>query len=228
MPSPVLAHYNLTAETKVVVDASPWALGAVLLQKQADDNYRPIAYGSRSLTDVEQKYGHIEKEGLAIVFGCERFHMYLYGRSFELETDHRPLEHIYKAKLQSKPTSARLERWRLRLQEYDFHVICRPGASNLADPLSRLPKDGKDGSKRRNMEACADRYVHYMTQAQTPNAMKLEEIQRETADPELQQIKQNLQNNQVYKLPKAYKLIAHELCTQIKISYFGVIALFFG
>lgn len=63
------------------------------------------------------------------------------------------------------------------------------------------------------MEACADRYVHYMTQAQTPNAMKLEEIQRETlADPELQQIKQNLQNNQVYKLPKAYKLIAHELC----------------
>ncbi|CAB3985042.1 Transposon Tf2-9 poly, partial [Paramuricea clavata] len=211
--SPVLAHYNLTAETKVVVDASPWALGSVLLQKQADDNYRPIAYGSRSLTDVEQKYGHIEKEGLAIVFGCEHFHMYLYGRSFELETDHRPLEHIYKAKLQSKPTSARLERWRLRLQEYDFHVIYRPGPSNLADPLSRLPKDGKEGSKRSNMEACADRYVHYMTQAQTPNAMKLEDIQRETlADPELQQIKQNLQNNQVYKLPKAYKLIAHELC----------------
>ncbi|CAB3999688.1 Hypothetical predicted protein [Paramuricea clavata] len=130
--SQVLAHYNLTAETKVVVDASPWALGAVLLQKQADDNYRPIAYGSRSLADVEQKYGHIEKEGLAIVFGCEHFHMYLYGRSFELETDHRPLEHIYKAKLQSKPTSARLERWRLRLQEYDFHVIYRPGPSNLA------------------------------------------------------------------------------------------------
>ena len=79
--------------------------------------------------------------------------------------------------------------------------------------MSRLPKDGKEGSKKSNMEACADRYVHYMTQAQTPNAMKLEEIQRETlADPELQQIKQNLQNNQLYKLPKAYKLIAHELC----------------
>ena len=100
--APVLAHCSLTADTKVVVDASPWA---VLLQKQADDSYRPIAYGSRSLTNVEQKYGHIEKEALAIVYGCEHFHMYLYGRRFELET-----EHIYKAKPQNKLTSARLER----------------------------------------------------------------------------------------------------------------------
>ena len=113
--APVLAHYSLTAETEVVVDALPWAIGAVLLQKQADDSYRPIAYGSRSLTDVEQKYGHIEKEAIAIVYGCEHFHMYLYGHRFELETDHRPLEHIYKAKPQNKLTSARLERWRIRL-----------------------------------------------------------------------------------------------------------------
>ncbi len=130
-----------------------------------------------------------------------------------METDHRPLEHIYEAKVQSKPTTARLERWRLRLQEYDFHVVYRPGPSNLADPLSRHPKDGKTGTDRSNMEACADRYVHYMTQAQTPKAMKLEEIQRETlTDPELQQIKEHLQKNQLHKLPKAYKHIAQELC----------------
>ena len=54
--APLLAQYSLTAETKVVVDASPWAVGAVLLQKQADDSYRPIAYGSKSLTEVERKY----------------------------------------------------------------------------------------------------------------------------------------------------------------------------
>ena len=69
--------------------------------------------------------------------------MYLYGRSFELETDHRPLEHIYKAKPQSKPTSASLERRRIQLQEYDFNVVYRPDTSNLADPLSRLPNDAK-------------------------------------------------------------------------------------
>ena len=211
--APVLAHYSLTAETKVVVDASPWAVGAVLLQKQADDSYRPIAYGSRSLTDVEQKYGHIEKEALAIVYGCEHFHMYLYGRRFELETDHRPLEHIYKAKPQRKPTSARLERWRIRLQEYDFNVVYRPGTSNLADPLSRLPKDSKPGNCRSNMEACADRYVHYMIRAQTPRAMQLDDIRKATLeDPELQKVMQCLRNNMLHQLPRSYIPISHELC----------------
>ena len=96
--APVLAHYSLEAKTRVVVDASPWALGAVLLQEQQDGSYRPIAFGSRSLSETEQKYGQVEKESLAIVFGCEHFHMYLYGRNFKIETDHRPLEHIYKPK----------------------------------------------------------------------------------------------------------------------------------
>jgi hypothetical protein len=95
--SPVLAHYNLTAETKVVVDASPWDTGTGC-RTSPETSRRQLStdcvWWYRSLTDVEQKYGHIEKEGLAILFGCEHFHMYLYGRSFELETDDRPLEHI--------------------------------------------------------------------------------------------------------------------------------------
>ena len=109
----VLAHYSLEAKTRVVVDASPWALGAVLLQEQQDGSYRPIAFGSRSLSETEQKYGRqVKKESLAIVFGCEHFHVYLYGRNFEIETDHRPLEHIYKPKATNtgKPTPARIER----------------------------------------------------------------------------------------------------------------------
>ena len=112
--APVLAHYSPTAKTRVVVDASSWALGAVLLQEQDDSSYRPIAFGSTSLSETEQKYGQIEKESLAIVFGCEHFHMYLYGRKFEIETDHRPLEHIYRPKGSStgKLTPARIERWR--------------------------------------------------------------------------------------------------------------------
>jgi hypothetical protein len=133
--APVLAHYSLEAKTRVVVDASPWALGAVLLQEQHDGLFRPIAFGSRSLSETEQKYRHIEKESLAIMFGS---HMYLYGREFEIETDHRPLEHIYKPKATNsgKPAPARIERWRLRLQECDFKVVYKPGSSNLADSLS--------------------------------------------------------------------------------------------
>ena len=96
--APILAHFSISAPTRVVVDTSPWALGAVLLQQQSDSTYRPIAFESRSLTETEMKYSQIEKEALAIVFGCEHFHLYLYGKPFEMETDHRPLEYIFKPK----------------------------------------------------------------------------------------------------------------------------------
>ena len=141
-----------------MVDASPWALGAVLLQEQQDGSYRPIAFGSRSVSETEQKYGQVEKESLAIVFGCEHFHFYLYGRNFKIETDHRPLEHIYKPKATNtrKPTPARIERWLFRLQEYDFKVVYKPGSSNLADSLSRLARKST-ADTRSNMEACVDR-----------------------------------------------------------------------
>ena len=159
--SPILAHYSLSAKTRVVVDASPWAVGAVLLQEQTDMSFCPVAYGSRSLTDTERKYGQIEKEALPIIFGCEHFHRYLFGREFELETDHRPLEHIYAAKPtnSSKSQPPRIERWHLRLQEYDFKVVYRPGNTNLADLLSRLSNQPQP---RSNMESCADRYVNHL------------------------------------------------------------------
>lgn len=208
--SPVLAHYSLTAPTRVVVDASPWAVGAVLLQQQEDSTYRPIAYGSRALSETERKYAQIEKESLAIVFGCEHFHMYLYGRPFELETDHRPLEHIYKAKASNpgKPPPARIERWKLRLQEYDFKVVYRPGANNLADSLSRLPTP----APRSNMEACADRYVHYLARELTPQAMDTAEVQQVSRDDaELNQIRECIASNQLHKLPASYRQIAKEI-----------------
>ena len=86
------------------------------------------------MTDTERKYGQIEMEALAIVFECEHFHAYLYGTEFELETDHRPLEPTSS----SKPQPARIGRWRLCLQEYDFKAVYRPGRNNLAGSLSQL------------------------------------------------------------------------------------------
>ena len=63
------------------------------------------------------------------------------------------------------------------------------------------------------MEACADRYVHYMTKAQTPRAMQLEEIQKATLeDPELKKVKQCLQNNKLHQLSRSFRLVSHKLC----------------
>lgn len=84
-----------------------------------------VSYASRSLTDVERRYSQTEKEALALVWACERFHMYLSGITFDLITDHKPLEVIYSRK--SNP-SARIERRVLRLQSYDFTVKYKPGA----------------------------------------------------------------------------------------------------
>ncbi|XP_058840195.1 uncharacterized protein LOC131695716 [Topomyia yanbarensis] len=135
-----LRFFDNSMRTRVVADASPVALGAVLLQFEGptDDIPRPIAYASKSLTATEKRYCQTEKEALALVWSVERFSIYLIGRKFELETDHKPLEAIF------KPTStpcARIERWVLRLQSFSFVVKYRKGISNVADPLSRLVEE---------------------------------------------------------------------------------------
>ena len=72
-------------------DASPVSLGAILAQRE-DDSTEPriIAHASRALTPVEMRYSQIEREALAIVWGCERFHLLLYGSQVELRSDHKP------------------------------------------------------------------------------------------------------------------------------------------
>ena len=89
-----LAYFNVNSRTRIVADASPVGLGAVLTQLQGSE-WRVIGYASRCLSDVERRYSQTEKEALALVWACERFNMYVFGREFELETDHKPLEYIY-------------------------------------------------------------------------------------------------------------------------------------
>ena len=114
-----LAYFKVDCR-RIVGDASPVGLGAVLTQVKGRA-WRGVSYTPSSLADMERRYSQTEKEAFALVWACERFNMYLSaGRSFELETDHKLLELIYSRT--SKPC-ARIERWVLRLQGYDFKVM---------------------------------------------------------------------------------------------------------
>lgn len=130
--SPILGIFDPNKDLSMHVDASSNGLGCVLLQ-----NERPIAYGSRSLSETEKKYAQIEKELLAVYYGCQRFHTYVYGAKIQVYTDHKPLIAIYKKELNQ--TTARLQRFLLGLLRYDIDLRFISGKRNLlADPLSRL------------------------------------------------------------------------------------------
>jgi hypothetical protein len=71
-------------ETTMIVDASPVGLGALLVQYG-----KVISYGSRALNDVKTRYSQTEREALAVVWGCEHFHLYLFGQDFKVISDHK-------------------------------------------------------------------------------------------------------------------------------------------
>ena len=104
----------------------------------------PIAFASRTLTDVEKNYGHVEKEDLSIIYGVRKFHQYLCGRYFTLITDHKPLLRVF-SPVKSWPmmTLQRLQRWALILMGYDYKIKYHSSAQHAnADALSRLPCGG--------------------------------------------------------------------------------------
>ena len=106
-----------------------------------DGSERPIGYASRTLNSSERNYSQLEKEGLSCIFGIKKFHDYLFGRSFELVTDHKPLLGLLKEDRAVSPqASARIKRWSLFLSSYEYTLAFRNTAAHAnADALSCLP-----------------------------------------------------------------------------------------
>lgn len=187
----VMAYFDQAKETHLTTDASPWGLSAILSQKApGQQECRIVAYVSRSLTSVEQRYSQTEKEALAIIWATERLHTYLCGGHFVLHTDCKPVEMILNNKKSRPP--ARIERWNLRLQEYSFTTVHTKGVDNPSDFLSRHPS--KDSSHQ--FADIAEAYVNFITTHSLPKAISLADIQKATEnDPILQKLMEMICNN---------------------------------
>ena len=186
-PSTYFFYFKNECRTRIAADAGPTDLGAILTQLQ-DGMWRVISYASRNLTNVEMRRdSQTEKEELALVWAYERFKLYVYGRGFELETDHKPLKHIYNT---SSKLCAHIEQWFLRLQGYNFRVIYCPGKTYITEALSRQTSmDLKDPSGEE-----ADS-VRAFVQESTPMAITARKVEREPEkDPELCSVRYCIQS----------------------------------
>ena len=130
---PILKLPDVEREFTIRTDASDHAVGCVLLQEH-EGIMHPVAYASKKLTDRERKYAVEEREALALIWGIQKFHRYIYGREFTMETDHLGLQYLKTGNIRN----ARVMRWSLALQDYKFKVKYIKGSENsMADYLSR-------------------------------------------------------------------------------------------
>ncbi|GKD33672.1 reverse transcriptase domain-containing protein [Tanacetum coccineum] len=132
--APILIAPNWDQPFEVMCDASDYAIGAVL-GKRIEKHLRPIHYPSKTMTEAETNYATTEKEMLAVVYAFDKFQSYLIMNKSVVYTDHSALKYLFN----KKDAKARLLRWVLLLQEFDFKVIDTKGAKNYAaNHLSRL------------------------------------------------------------------------------------------
>nr|GFC59135.1 reverse transcriptase domain-containing protein [Tanacetum cinerariifolium] len=144
-------------------DASDFAIGAVLGQRH-EKYFKPIHYATKTMNDAETNYTTTEIEMLTVVYAFEKFRSYLIMNKSIVHTDHSALKYLFA----KKDAKARLLRWVLLLQEFDFQVLDTKGAENLAaNHLSRLENpyenvlDAKEINENFPLETlvCADQVI---------------------------------------------------------------------
>ena len=132
-----LSYFDPKKETALFTDASPVGVNATLAQKDCNGLYRPVNIASRALNDTERGYHQLEREAVAMHFGCKRFKMFLQGIHFTHFIDPEPLKSMMEKSKKEAP--ARIEKIRLKLQGFNSSIVLVKGKHNPADYLSRHP-----------------------------------------------------------------------------------------
>ena len=138
----VLILYDPELPLVLATGSSSYNLGAVLSHRTLRGEERTIAYATRSLSGIEEKYLQIEKESLSLVWGVKKFQTYLEGRNFTLVTDQQPLKYIMDpGRAVSVTAAARIQRWCLFVVAFSYRTEFR-GTTRQAncDGLSRIPQ----------------------------------------------------------------------------------------
>lgn len=169
-----VGYFDPNKETVVYTDASPVGISAVIVQNTAHKkDHKLISYSSRSLTPTEQRYSQIERECLAIVYACEHNKLYLYGQTFQIFCDHKPIVNTLNNPNATVPL--RIERMTLRLQGFSFNLYHVRGEDNISDYPSRHPAHNITETST-NIE----KYINFVTKYALPNAITMQDMRKET------------------------------------------------
>src|SRR6201996_7962176 len=163
---PVLAHPDLTKQFELEVDASGYAVGAVLLQRQVDNKRHPIGYYSATLTSAERNYDIYDLELLAIVKALRNWRPFLAGSPHKVKifSDHMNLQYWR----DPRKISRRVAREVLELANYDYEIHHLKGKSNgRADALSRRPDYDQGERDNENITVLPKRVWAQQTSAGT-------------------------------------------------------------
>ena len=209
--SPVLRYFDIDQEITIQADASQNGMGGCLIQEG-----HPVIYASRSLTDAEKNYAQIEKELLAIVFTCERFHQFIYGNEIIVQSDHKPLEAIMAKPLSQAPP--RIQRLLIQLQKYNLTVRFVPGKEMfIADTLSRAYIPAKS-DEQNELNEDIEISIHSFIKEIPATPERLRELKQATAnDVTLQELRKQMitgwpdHKREVKSIIHSYWNIKHEL-----------------
>jgi len=184
--APVLAFYDANKPLVLTSDGSRKGIGAVL--SHVDGNKEvPIVFISRALKKSEQNYSQLEIEALAIIWAVKKLKKYLWGRSFKMQTDHKPLIRIFgHGKQIPEDVTSKIKRYCLFLRDFDYVIVYVPGPEIAnADVLSRLPRPNFEGEEE---EFEGDNRIAFLAEVQ--GQLTLPVLRQETSqDVELAKVK---------------------------------------
>lgn len=214
--APVLGIYDPNSETELHTDASKIGYGAVLLQKQSDNKFHPIAYFSKSIGKHEINYHSYELETLAIVYSLGRFRTYLAGIPFTIVTDCNSLVLTFS----KKDVNSRIARWVWEFEKFNYKIKHRSGDQmKHADALSRNVN---------NVSVISSTDLYYqlqVTQNRDPVIKNLKDALETSESPPYEMhngivYRKNSENKLLFYVPKEMELQLIQ-STHEKIGHFG-------